>query len=120
MSNGFYDHTIFKIDSELKIFLTKAIQTSFYCEVEWIKNWRREICNSLTVSDYLQNYISINHHISIVDRFAYNGGASWADKIGEVVVSNIFDVESKMLWIKLDLDKFHELINEFNLELKTY
>ena len=120
MTNGFYDYSKFKTDKELKEFFEKAIELSFYCEIEWIKSWTREICREITVKDFLQNNISLNYHIAIVDRYAYNAGAPWADKIGEVVIGNLSDKDRKMLWIKLDLDKFQELIEQFSLELKEF
>jgi len=121
MTNGFYDYSIFKTDKELRDFFEKAIELAFYCEVEWIpSSLRREICKEYSVKEFLQNDISLNYHISIVDRYVYNKQAFWADKIGEVVIGNLSDKDRKMLWIKLDLDKFKELIEYFSLELKEF
>jgi hypothetical protein len=117
MWNGFYSLSTIKDIGELREFFHEALMYSTSHHVDWLPpgNFgRRETHPTMSATEYIDNHITLNTHNVAIDRWVYNSHSDWARKEGEIGSSTLFG-ESIYLFIYLDLDKFHELIDKWNL-----
>jgi hypothetical protein len=116
MWNGFYSLATIKDVNELRKFFHEALELSEKHNVDWLPPgiWRRETHPTMSATEYIDNHITLNTHNVAIDRWVYNSHADWAQKEGEIGSSTLVN-ESIYLFIYLELDKFYELINKWEL-----
>jgi hypothetical protein len=115
MWNGFFDLSSLTT-GELRQLYTEAVTMAKSTRVDWLPpgSWAREEHPSLTVGEYIEYHINPSTHNVTIDRFAYNAGAEWAEKVGEIGSSTLSG-ESLYLFIWLELEDFYDLIDKWEL-----
>jgi len=115
MWNGFFDLSSLTT-GELRQFYAEAVSMSKSTRVDWLPpgSWAREEHPSLTVGEYIEYYVNPSTHNVAVDRFAYNAGAEWAERVGEIGSSTLSG-DSLYLFIWLELEAFYDLIEKWEL-----
>ena len=115
MWNGFFDLSSLTTQ-QLRQFYAEAVSMAKSTRVDWLPpgSWARETHSSLTVSEYIEYYVNTSTHNVAVDRFAYNAGAEWAERVGEIGSSTLSG-DSLYLFIWLELEAFYDLIDKWEL-----
>lgn len=116
--NGFFNLSGIKDIETLKQLYRDALAVADSYHVDILKGWTRETYPELSAEDYIENYITLNTHNVVIDRFAYNRHAEWADQQGEIGSSTMGKSPDVFLFINLSLENLYEIVDKYKLSKK--
>lgn len=116
--NGFFNLSEIKDIETLKQLYRDALAVADSYHVDILKGWRRERYDELSAEDYIENYITLNTHNVVIDRFTYNRQANWAEQQGEIGSSTLRKNPDIFLFIYLSLDNLYAIVDKYKLSKK--
>ena len=123
MWNGFYrlDHLNLK---QLKAFYKDCIQLAFEVRIDKLIRMSRERCETLSIKEYLRDYIDLQTHNVAIDRFKYNEDSPVAKRTNYIEVGSRYSSKMKepdyFIFIYINRVKFENLIEKYSLSQLTY